>query len=71
MIHMHFVQIAEFDWLAWQHKGLIFKKIFKIFSSEAVRGMKLKLYIHVHNISLYINYVFYCHCPRTFVAMAT
>ena len=29
MIHMNFVQIAEFDWLPWQHKGLVFKKIFK------------------------------------------
>ena len=27
MIHMNFVQIAEYDWL--QHKGLFFENIFK------------------------------------------
>ena len=71
-IHMNFVQIAEFDWLPWQHKEYIFeKKYSKIFSSEAVREMKLKLCIHVHDISLYINFGFYCHCPCAFVAMAT
>ena len=36
-------------------KGQFLKKYSKIFSSEAVRGMKLKLCIHVHDISLYIN----------------
>ena len=43
----------------------------KIFSSEAIRGMKLKLCINVHDISLYINFIFYCRCPCAFVAMAT
>ena len=31
----------------------------------------MKLCIHFHDISLYINYVFYCRCPSAFVAMAT
>ena len=47
------------------------KKYSKIFSSEAIRGMKLKLCRNVHNISLYKNYVFYCRCSCAFVAMAT
>ena len=52
MIHINFVQTVEFDdWLPWQHKGKFSKKYSKIFSSEAVRGMKLKLCIHVHDIS--------------------
>ena len=46
-------------------------KYSKIFFSEAIRGMKLKLCINVHDISLYINYIFYCRCPSAFVAMAT
>ena len=71
MIHMNFVHIAEFDWLPCNIKGKFSKKYSKIFSSKAVRGMKLKLCIHVHDISLYINYVFNCHCPCAFVAMAT
>ena len=50
-IHVDFVQLAEFEWLPWQHKGYIF-------SSEAIREMELKLGIHVHDISLYINCVF-------------
>ena len=53
---MNFVQIAEFDWLPWQHKGEIFEKNLKIFS-EIIRAMKLKLCIDVHDISLYIKYV--------------
>ena len=53
---MNFVQIAELDWL--NIKGKLSKTYSKIFSSEAVRGMKLKLCIYVHDISLYINYVF-------------
>ena len=47
------------------------KKYSKIFFSEAIRGMKLKLCINVHDISLYINCIFYCCCPCAFVAMAT
>ena len=34
------------------------KKYSKIFFSEAIRGMKLKLRIDVFDISLYINYIF-------------
>ena len=37
------------------------KKCSKIFSSEAIRGMNLKLCRNVHNISLYKNYFLYCH----------
>ena len=47
------------------------KKYSKIISSEAIRGMKLKLHRKVHNISLYKNYVFYYCCSCTLVAMAT
>ena len=35
------------------------KKIQKSFFSEAIRGMKLKLCINVHDISLYINCIFF------------
>ena len=42
----------------------------KIFFSEAISGMKLKLCINIHDISLYINFIFYCRCPCAFVAMA-
>ena len=52
-------------------KAKFLKKYSKIFSSEAIRGMKLKLCINVHDISLYINFVFYCRCPCAFVGMAT
>ena len=31
----------------------------------------LKLCINVHDISLYINYIFKCRCPCAFVAVAT
>ena len=47
------------------------KKYSEIFSSEAIRGIKLKFCRTVHNISLYKNYVFYCCCLCAFVAMAT
>ena len=47
------------------------KKYSKIFFSEAVRRMKLKLCIHAYDISLYKVCVFYCPCPTTLVAMAT
>ena len=47
------------------------KRYSKIFFSEAIRGMKLKLCINVYDISLYISCIFYCYCPRAFVAMAT
>ena len=73
MIRMNFVEIAEFDWLPWQGniKGKYSKNYSKVFSSEVIRGMKLKLSIHVHDISLYINCGFYCRCPCGFVAMAS
>ena len=57
MFYMTFVKIAEFDWLPGRQKGLIFENMIKIFS-ETTRWVKLILYIHVHGISLYINYVF-------------
>ena len=50
MFHKTFVQIGEFDWLSAQQKGSVFVKMFKnlllslkIFFSETIRGMKLKL----------------------------
>ena len=52
-------------------KGKFSKKYSKIFFSEAVRRMKLKLCIHAYDISLYKLCVFYCPCPSTLVAMAT
>ena len=48
----------------------IWEKYSTIFS-EAIRGMKLKLCINVHKISLYINYVFYCRCSCAFIATVT
>ena len=49
-----------------------FAKIYwKVFFSEAIRGMKLKLCRNVHNISFYKMYVFYCRCLCAFVTMAT
>ena len=47
------------------------KKYSKIFSSEAIRGLKLKFCRNDHNISLYKNYVFYCRCSYAFVAITT
>ena len=47
------------------------KKYSKIISSEAIRGIKLKLFGNVYNISLYKYGVFDCRCSCTFVAMAT
>ena len=47
-------------------KAKFSKKYSKIFS-EAIRGMKLKLCINVHDISLYINCILYCHCPCAFI----
>ena len=52
-------------------KGKFSKKYSKIFFSEAVRQMKLKLCIHAYDISHYKVCVFYCPCPTTLVAMAT
>ena len=42
------------------------KKYSKIFFSEAIRGIKLKLCINVHDISLYINYIFLLSLPMCF-----
>ena len=36
---------------------------------RSIWGMKLKLCIHVHDSSLYINYVLCCCCPCAFVAI--
>ena len=51
-------------------KGKFLKKYSKIFFSEDVRRMNLKLCIHAYDISLYKVCVFYCPCPTTLVAMA-
>ena len=70
MIHMNFVQVAlNLIGCHGNIKSKFSKKYSKIFS-EIIRGMKLKLCIHVHDISHYINFIFYCHCPCEFVAMA-
>ena len=68
---MNFVQTTKFDWLPWQPKSKFTKKYSKNFFSEAIKGMKLKLCRNVHSISLYKNYIFYCHCLCAFIAMAT
>ena len=69
---MTFVQIGEFDWLSRRQKGPIFVKMFKIFFSETIKGMKPKLGIHAKDISLCISCVFfYSGRIRTLVAMAT
>ena len=52
-------------------KGKFSKNIKKIFFSETIRGMKLKLGIHAKDISLYIVCVFYSRRIRTLVTMAT
>ena len=62
--HMNFVQTAEFDWLPCK------KKIFKNLLLRSHKGDEAECR-NVHNISLYKNYVFYCRCTCTFVAMAT
>ena len=45
MFRLTFVQIGEFDWMSAQQEGSIFEKK-KIFFSETIRGMKLKLGLH-------------------------
>ena len=52
-------------------KGKFSKKYSKLFSSEIIRGMKVKLCIHVYDISLYKNIGFYCRCSGILVAVAT
>ena len=68
---MTFVEIGEFDWLSARQKGSIFEKCLKIFFSETIRRMKLKLSIHAKDISLYKSCVFYSVRIRNLVAMAT
>ena len=59
---MNFVQIADFDWCLWQPKGKLSEKTTtkhsKIFFSEGIWGMKMKLCINDYDISLYIKCVF-------------
>ena len=43
---MTFIQIALFDWLPGHMNGKSSKNIKKMFFSETIRGMKLKLGIH-------------------------
>ena len=52
-------------------KGQFSLKCLKIFSSETIRGMKLKLGIHDKDISPYKICVFYSGRIRNLVAMAT
>ena len=68
---MAFLQIALFNSLPGQNEVLIFEKYLKIFCSETIRGMKLKLIIHAYDISLFINCVLLFSGIRTLVAMAT
>ena len=59
---MNFVQIVHFDFLIGCHgnRNVKFskKKYSKIFFSEVIRGVKLKLCINVCVIILCINYIF-------------
>ena len=48
-----------------------FGKNIKINSSEAIWGIKLKLFRNVHSISLYKSIAFHCCCICTLIAMAT
>ena len=48
-----------------------FSKFKKIFFSETISGMKLKLGIHAFDISLYINWVFSFRSVRILVALTT
>ena len=52
-------------------KGQFFVKCLKIFFSETIRGMKLKLGRHDQDLSLFKSCVFYSGQIRTLVAMAT
>ena len=61
--HIIWDQTSQFD---WQANVKFAKKCLKITSSEAIRGIKLKLGRIVYNISL-----FCCRCLSTLVAMAT
>ena len=63
------VQIPKYDWLQGQLKGYILVKYSKIFFSETLTQVKLKLCIHASYISLYINCVFGSSWKSTLVAM--
>ena len=70
-VHMNFVQCRN-GLVAMATIMLnLLKKYSKIFSSEAIRGIKLKRSRSVHNISFYKYFVFCCHCSCDLVAMAT
>ena len=56
--HMNFVQITDFDGGHGNRKAKFSKLIFKNPLLRSHKGMKLKLCIHVYDISLYINCVF-------------
>ena len=42
-----------------------------LFKSHEGLGTKLKLFTHVYDIDLYVNYFFQCHCVSALVSMAT
>ena len=70
----HFRQLLSKSFYSFGYSNVkrkFSKKYSKIFFSEAVRRMKLKLCIHAYDISFYKVCVFYCPCPTTLVAMAT
>ena len=56
--------------MATERLNLQEQKKSKIIAAEAIRGMKMKLYRNVHNISLYKNCVFVA-VARGLVAMVT
>ena len=53
----------------WKNKFV--KKYSKIISSEAIRGLKLKICRNAHNISFYRKVLFYYLCSCGFVAMTS
>ena len=55
---MNFVKITDLVGCHGIRKAKFSKKYSKIFFSEAIRGMKLKLCINDYDISLYISCVF-------------
>ena len=68
---LHMFAIFEPSWLVvMATKRLNFWRK-QINSSEAIWGIKLKLFRNVHSTSLYKTIVFFCCCLSTLVAMAT
>ena len=56
---MNSVQTAVFDCHGNRKAKFLKKKTNSgIFFSEAIRGMQLKFCINIHDIGLYINYIF-------------